>query len=125
MSASPAPRFFSVPARFSGRVVARVHSRGSVWAWRAPRKGERPSPACLFFRASSKGLALQLAACARFVGWVSEVRPGAACAVWAAGPLAGAAPAWACKIRLPAGVSAAAARAELRAAWSRLALQGA
>lgn len=106
--------FFSVPARFSGRVVCRAHSKGSVWAWRAPRAGQRPAPACLFFPASSPEVARRLARCAASLGWSAVVRPGSACAVWASGP----APAWAVKVRLPLGVSAAAARVQLRAAWS-------
>ena len=125
MSGSVSSSFFSVPARSSGRVVARVSARGAVWAWRAPRKGERPSPACLFLPARIKGAALSFAACARFVGWSAAVKPGVACAVWQSGPLAAAAPAWVCKVRLPAGVSASQARAQLRAAWDQLALQGA
>jgi hypothetical protein len=117
--------FSSVPARFVGRVVFRVHRSGSVWARRAPRAGDRPPPACLFLPAASRGAALQLVACADFVGWSAEVKPAASCAVWRAGPLAAAAPPWACKVRLPAGVNAAGARAALAAAALQLALQGA
>lgn len=117
---SIASRFFSVPARFGGRVIARVSARGAVWAWRAPRGGERPSPACLFLPARHVASAQTFAVCARHLGWVAEVKPGSACAVWATGPLASSAPAWACKVRLPADLSASAARAELRAAWLRL-----
>jgi hypothetical protein len=60
----------SVPASFSGRVVLRAHRSGSVWAWRAVRRGDRPSPACLFLPAPSRGVALRWAACARFPGLV-------------------------------------------------------
>lgn len=124
MSAS-ASRFLSVPASFSGRVVLRAHRSGSVWAWRAVRRGDRPSPACLFVPAPSRGLALRWATCAAFLGWSASVRVGAGCAVWRSGPLAAAAPAWACKVVLPAGTSAAAGRAALARADLALALQGA
>jgi hypothetical protein len=120
MASLASPRFFSVPARFSGRVVCRVHSRGSVWAWRAPRSGDRPSPACLFLPACHQGRAQAFAVCAGHLGWPAEVKPGSACAVWRSGPLASSAPAWACKVRLPSGLSASVARAQLRAAWLRL-----
>lgn len=112
-----AASFCSVPARFSGRVVCRAHSRGSVWALRMPRAGERVPPACLFLPASRLQLAQAFAALARGLGWRAEVRPGSVCAVWRAGPLAAVCPAFAVKIWLPAGVSAAQARAQLRAAW--------
>jgi hypothetical protein len=120
MTSAYPSRFFSVAARFSGRVVVRVSARGAVWAWRAPRSGDRPAPACLFLPARSQARAGAYAAVARVCGWVAEVRPGSACAVWRSGPLAGSAPAWACKVRLPAGLSASAARTQLRAAWLRL-----
>jgi len=111
--------FFSVPARFNGRVVCRAGSSGSVWAWRAPSAGQLPSPACLFLPAARQPKARAFALCAASLGWRVQVRPGSGCACWAAGPLAGSAPAWAVKVWLPAGLSAAAARAQLRAAWSR------
>ena len=126
MSASSSTsRFLSVPASFSGRVVLRAHRSGSVWAWRAVRRGDRPSPACLFLPAPSRGVALRLAACARYLGWAAYVRVGVGCAVWRAGPLSASAPAWACKVVLPSGVSAAAGRAALARADLSLALQGA
>jgi hypothetical protein len=112
--------FFSVPARFSGRVVCRVSARGSVWAWRAPSAGQRPSPVCLFLPARFVGSARAFARCAALLGWRAQVRPGSACAVWAAGPLASSAPPWAVKVWLPAGLSAGAARAQLRATWLRV-----
>jgi hypothetical protein len=121
MLSAASPRFFSVPARHSGRVVARVSARGAVWAWRAPSKGQRPSPACLFLPARHHGTARAFAICAGHLGWRAEVKPGSSCAVWRSGPLASSAPAWACKVRLPSGLSAGAARAQLRAAWLRLA----
>lgn len=113
-------RFFSVPARFSGRVVCRVCARGAVWAWRAPSAGHRPSPACLFLPARQPSQARAFALCARSLGWSVQVKPGRACAVWRSGPLASAVPPWAVKVRLPAGLPAGAARAQLRAAWARL-----
>ena len=112
--------FFSVAARFSGRVVCRVGARGVVWAWRAPRAGERPSPACLFIGARTRSRASAYCAVARSLGWVAELRAGTGCAVWSSGPLAAGAPPFACKVRLPSGVSACAARSALRAAWGRL-----
>jgi len=111
--------FFSVSARFSGSVVCRVSRSGWVWAWRAPRAGQRPSPACLFVPFGSRPAAVRLARAAAVLGWSAWVRPGAGCACWASGPLAGAAPAFAVKVRLPLGVRAAAGRAALRAAWLR------
>ena len=125
LASSSTSRFVSVPASFSGRVVLRAHRSGSVWAWRAVRRGDRPSPACLFLPAPSRGLALRWAACARFLGWSASVRVGVGCAVWRSGPLAAAAPAWACKVLLPADTSAAAGRAALARADRALALQGA
>ena len=115
----PSSRFFSVPARFSGRVVCRANARGSVWAWRAPSAGQRPSPACLFIPARGQGPAQAFAICAASLGWRVLVRRGAGCACWAAGPLASRCPPWAVKVWLPAGLSAGAARAQLRAAWLR------
>ncbi|MBP8291020.1 MAG: hypothetical protein KAX51_14660 [Chromatiaceae bacterium] len=53
------------------------------------------------------------------------MRVGVGCAVWRSGPLAAAAPAWACKVLLPADTSAAAGRAALARADRALALQGA
>jgi hypothetical protein len=114
------PTFSSAPARFSGRVVYRVHPRGSVWAWRAPRAGQRPSPRCLFLPASWQGAARAYAVTAKSLGWRAIVKPGKACAVWRTGPLAASAPAWACKVWVPVGLSASVARAQLRAAWLRL-----
>lgn len=113
-------RFFSVPARFNGRVVCRVCASGAVWSWRAPRAGQHPSPRCLFLPAGFQGTARAFASCAASLGWQAEVKRGKACAVWQSGPLAGSVPAWACKVWLPAGLSASAARVQLRAAWLRL-----
>ena len=109
--------FLSAPARLSGRVVFRVHARGSVWALRVPRAGDRVPPVCLFLPASRLPLAQAFAALARGLGWRVVVRPGLDCSVWRSGPLAASCPAYAVKIWLPVGVSAAQARAALRAAW--------
>jgi len=122
---SSSSRFLSAPASYAGRVIFRQHrASGTVWAWRAHRRGDRPAPDCLFFPAISRGAAFRWAACAHFLGWSAAVRVGAGCAVWRTGPLAAAAPAWACKVVLPAGVSAAAGRAALGWASASLALQG-
>lgn len=125
-STSAASSFASVPASFRGRVVFRVHrASGSVWAWRAVRRGDRPSPACLFLPAASQGAALRHRACASFLRYRSAIKPGRLCAIWRSGPLAASAPAWACKVWLPDGVSAADGRAALARASLALALQGA
>jgi hypothetical protein len=114
------PRFFSVAARINGRVVCRVCSSGAVWAWRAPRAGQRPSPRCLFLPASWQGAARAYAVTAKSLGWRAIVKPGKACAVWQSGPLAASAPAWACKVWVPVGLSASVARAQLRRQWELL-----
>lgn len=119
-SSSYANCFFSVPARFSGRVVARIHgATRSVWAWRAPRSGELPSPACLFVGFHSTNGAARLATAAARLGWRAWVKAGASCAVFATGPLAATAPPWACKVQLPPHLSATAARLALGAAARR------
>lgn len=116
-----APRgFFSVPARHAGRVVARVSSSGLVWAWRAVRKGDRPSPACLFVPCTNPAHAAAVASCAKVHGFRVETKPGNACAVYRTGPLAEAPPLLAVKIRLPSGVSCAVASSRLRASWLNL-----
>ncbi|MFB1503344.1 hypothetical protein [Thiocapsa sp. C2-2m] len=121
---APAPvgprGFFSVPARHAGRVIARVSANGSVWAWRAVRKGDRPSPACLFVPCRNHAHAVAVAACAKVQGWQVQTKPGTACAVYRNGPLSASAPPLAVKVRLPLGASASAARCLLRAAWLNL-----
>ncbi len=119
-SAHPQTRFFSVAARFSGRVVARASANGLVWAWRAARKGERPSPKCLFVPTRNAAHAAAVSACAAAKGYRVDVRPGHACAIYRSGPLAAAVPPLAVKIWLPPGLSASAARDQLRAAWLNL-----
>ncbi|RKT37905.1 hypothetical protein BDD21_5416 [Thiocapsa rosea] len=117
----PAPRgFFSVPARHAGRVVARVSSSGLVWAWRAMRKGDLPSPRCLFVPVRNPAHAAAVSACVKAQGWQAQTKPGTACAVYRAGPLSAFAPPLAVKVRLPAGISSSVARAQLRAAWLNL-----
>lgn len=108
--------FFSVPARFSGRVVCRVNARGQVWAWRAPRAGQRPGPACLFWPAGSAAQAKLWASAAARAGLVATVRPGSACACWSSGPLAAAAPPFAVKVELNPGQTAAAAKVAVKTA---------
>jgi len=116
-----APRgFFSVPARHAGHVVARASSNGLVWAWRAMRKGDRPSPACLFVPSLNSAHAAAVAACAKAAGLPSQTKPASACAVYRTGPLAASPPLLAVKIRLPSGVSCAVARSRLRASWLNL-----
>lgn len=118
---NPTPRgFFAVQARHAGRVIARVSANGSVWAWRAVRKGDRPSPACLFVPARNPAHAAAVAACAKAQGWQTQTKPGKACAVYRTGPLSSAPPPLAVKVRLPAGISSVVARAQLRAAWLNL-----
>jgi hypothetical protein len=112
--------FFSVPARHAGHVVARVSASGSVWAWRAARKGERPSAACLFIPCRNPAHALAVAAVARSLRFRTDTRPGGACAVFRYGPLASSAPPLAVKVWLPPGVPVRSVRAELRAAWLNL-----
>jgi hypothetical protein len=112
--------FFSVPARHSGRVVVRASSNGLLWAWRAVRKGDRPSPACLFIPCRNPAHALAVAAVARSLRLRTDTRPGTACAVFRSGPLAPSAPPLAVKIWLPSGIPARSIRADLRAAWLNL-----
>ena len=111
-------RFFTVPARFNGRIVARLHTPSrSIWAWRAPRAGQLPSAPCLFVPLKSQHTAARLASAAAALGWRAWVKPGRKCAVYQALPLSQSMPPWACKVELPAGVTAAAARARLAAAY--------
>ena len=117
MSAS-ASHFFSVPARFNGRIVARLHTPShSIWAWRAPRAGQLPAAPCLFVPLKSQHTAARLASAAAALGWRAWVKPGHGCAVYQSLPLSQSMPPWACKVELPAGVTAAAARARLAAAF--------
>ena len=116
--ANIAARFFMVPARFNGRIVARLHaSSRSIWAWRAPRAGQLPSAPCLFVPLQSQHTAARLAQVAMGLGFQAWVKPGYRCAVYQALPLSQSQPAWVCKVQLPAGVTAAAARARLGAAY--------
>ena len=116
--ANIAARFFMVPARFNGRIVARLHTPSqSIWAWRAPKAGQLPSAPCIFVPLKSQHTAARLAHAAAALGWRAWVKPGSKCAVYQAIPLSAQVPPWACKVELPAGVSAAAARARLGAAY--------
>lgn len=117
--------FQGTAARFAGRVFFRRARCGVVWARRAVRAGDLPAPACLFVPCASVGVGLQVKAAARFLGWACTVKVGSDCAVWASGPLATDCPEFAAKVRLPAGVTASQARAELARANAALALGGA
>ncbi len=65
----------------------------------------------------SQRTAARLASVAAALGWRAWVKPGSKCAVYQALPLSQSMPPWACKVELPSGVSAAAARARLAAAY--------
>jgi hypothetical protein len=110
--------FFSVPARFNGRVVCRVSASGSVYAWRAPSANQRPSPRAVFLPASSEQAARRFALAAKAAGLSATYKPGTACACFRCGPLAAAAPAWATKVIIPAGYSAHDAKRMIRQAWN-------
>lgn len=118
MSASIANRFFSFPARFSGRCVARAHSAThSVWVWRAFRNGQCPSPACLFWPVSDMASASSLALAAGALGLPAVIKQGSSCAVFRNSPLASWAPGFAVKIELPARQPVALVRRALVARW--------
>ena len=118
VSSSFASRFFSVPARFNGRVVARLHTATrSVWAWRAPRAGQAPSPACVFWPVGDMASAAGLAMAAGSIGCRAWVKPAGSCAVFASGPLVGFASGPVVKIELAPRLSAGAARRALLARW--------
>jgi len=112
--------FASTAARFNGRVIFRTNRSGSIWAKRMAAKGQRPSPAALFIPAQHAGTARAFALAAQHAGLQAIVRQGQACAIWASGPLASSAPAWAVKVRLPVGMSAGQARAAISKAWGQL-----
>jgi hypothetical protein len=118
MSASLFNRFFSVPARFSGRCVARIHSpTRSVWVWRAPSAGQRPSPACLFWPVGDMPSAAGLARAAGAMGLPALVKPASSCAVFSAGPMAGWAVGPVVKIELPPHQPVALVRRALVSRW--------
>ena len=117
-SSSLSSRFFSFPARFAGRCVARVHrATHSVWVWRAPRAGDRPSPACIFFPCRDQYSASALAQLARVRGLRATVKAADACAVFCAGPLAGRAHGPVCKVEIPPHLAAADVRDLLSLPW--------
>lgn len=125
MAASLADRFFSVPARFSGRCVARIHTATrSVWVWRAPRAGQRPSPACLFWPVADMAAASGLALAAGELGLPALVKPASSCAVFSSGPLVGFASGPVVKIELPPRSTAALVRRALIARWLGLVARG-
>ena len=113
--------YFSVPARFNGRVIARVNRQlGTVWATRTPAKGERPAAPCLFIPCIHRHSAARLAQAAGLLGWRAWVKAGAACAIYQAGPLADLAPPHVAKVEIPLGVKASAARSLLGQAYRHL-----
>lgn len=84
-------------------VVLRCGSDGVVWGFRACSAGCRPAPACLFVPFGCLGSASTWArSVSSSLGWRVWVRPGRRCAA-----------AFECKIALPSGLSASAARAAL------------
>jgi len=106
--------FVSVPSRRGAGVVARAGADGVIWAWRALPGGAgwSPAPACLFVPCSCFPSAAALARRAASLGWRAWVRRGTAGSpVWGACGLP--VPAFVAKVALPAGTSAAAARAAL------------
>ncbi len=118
MSASLFNRFFSVPARFSGRCVARIHSpTHSVWVWRAPSAGQRPSPACLFWPVGDMPSAAGLARAAGALGLPALVKPASSCAVFSSGPMAGWVVGPVVKIELPPHQPVALVRRALVSRW--------
>ncbi len=113
--------YFSVPARFRGRVIARVNRQlGTIWATRTPAKGELPAAPCLFIPCTHRHGAARLAQAAGLLGWRAWVKPSAACAVYQSGPLAEQAPPFVTKVELPFGVKASAARSLLGRAYRNL-----
>ena len=113
--------YFSVPARFHGRVIARVNRQlGTVWATRTPAKGGRPAAPCLFIPCTQRQSAARLAQAAGLLGWRAWVKAGTACAVYQAGPLAALAPPRVAKVELPLGLTASAARSLLGRAYRNL-----
>jgi hypothetical protein len=100
-------RFFSVPARIKGRVVCRLARSGIVWAWRAPRAGQQPSPAALFIPCPSFTSAAAVAKAAGYLGWSPVIKAGTSCACYQAGPLAADPPPYVVKVILPANIRAA------------------
>jgi len=107
-------RFVSVPSRRGAGIVARAGSDGLVWAWRSLPAGPgwHAAPACLFVPAASWPAASALARRAAGLGLRVWVRSGdAGSPVFAACGLP--VPPFAVKVALPAGMSAAQARAAL------------
>lgn len=112
---APLPRgFVSVVGYRGAGIVARA-SGGVIWAHRALPSGPgwHPAPSCLFFPAPDGRLACLFAQrIARDLGWPTVVRRGSAGSrVWQACGLV--VPPFAVKVRLPAGMRAAAARQRL------------
>jgi len=96
--------FASCPARFSGKIVFRIQSTTrSVWAWRATRKGDAPSPSCLFFPSTSnKDLVTLMDAC-QSLHLPTTLKYAGECALWASGTLGSNANRPVVKVRLATG----------------------
>ncbi len=106
--------FFSVPARFGGHVVARPLRAGAFWCHRAPSAGQKPVKSAIFIPCPSLAHAQTLAGQFHLAGFGVHVKPGVQCAIWSKGsPLAGSAPAFACKVELAQGETVAMARSSL------------
>ena len=102
---------FSVPARFSGRVVARPLAHGAFWCHRAPSLGQKPVRSAIFIPCVSRAQAGALADEFALAGFNYTVKPGNQCSIWSgSSPFASVAPAWACKVELAAGETVALAR---------------
>ncbi len=104
--------FVSGSQSYGAGVSVRFCTLGFAWAFRASAAGLRPAPACIFVPFSSHA---QASAFARSVavssGWRVWLRSGSRCSCWAG---TSSEPAWAVKVALPAGLSAARARAYLQ-----------
>ncbi len=100
---------------YGGAVVLRVSRTGWVWAFRAPRQGLEPAPDCLCVPQRTGELAqLWAARVARELGWRAWVRRARRCPGVE----------WECKVALPPGLSARAARERLPPLYSWLAELG-
>jgi hypothetical protein len=107
------PGFLSAGRSYGAGVVARVSRSGWVWSWRAAAPGLAPAPAALFVPFASFGAAVVWSRkVARSTGWRVWVRRGSRCSCWSSGAVSPV-PAWAVKVALPAGWSAARARRSL------------
>ncbi len=107
--------FVSGGRAYGGAVVLRVSRSGWVWAFRVPRRGLEPAPACLYVPQHSGPLAgLWAADVGRELGWRAWVRRARRCPGVE----------WECKVALPDGLSAREARGKLPPLYSWLAELG-